>query len=158
MRTHGFRTHVLLVVAGAVGLLASLSRPWYARAPSPRTDDPLFGLFHGLQRWVSDSQGVTGSSALGSWATALALLACVSALAGLCATVPSLQGLARDPLRYAALAAAAIVAWRLVDPPHANAAWELRHGALIAAASVLVMVCGALPVANAPRRRRAALA
>ena len=33
MRTLGFRTHVLLAIAGAIGVLYSLSRPWYAAAP-----------------------------------------------------------------------------------------------------------------------------
>jgi hypothetical protein len=164
MRTHGFRTHVMLVLAGAVGILAALSRSWYARAPQakPSSDTvdigdingPLDGLFHAMGRWVSDTGGITGWHALGASGTALAAFAGVSALAALCTVVPSLQGLGRDPLRYCALAATALVAWRLVDPPGPNATWELRQGALIAAGAVLVMICGALPVASAPRRAR----
>jgi hypothetical protein len=163
MRTHGFRTHVLLVLAGAAVLVASLARPWYARAPKPvpeQTQDigdvngPLYGLFHGMQRWVTDSHGSTGWDALGPWATLLAALAGIAALGALCVAVPSLQGLGRDPLRYCALAAAGIVAWRLVDPPGRNVVWELRHGALVAAGGALMLLAGALPVAAAPRRAR----
>jgi hypothetical protein len=164
MRTHGFRSHVLFVLAGAAVLVASLSRPWYARAPKPSpagtTEDigdvngPLYGLFHGLQRWVSDSHGSTGWHALGTCAELLAALAGIAALCALCVAVGSLQGLGRDPLRWAALAVAGIVAWRLVDPPGANAAWELRHGALVAAGGALMLLAGALPVAAAPRRAR----
>ena len=32
MRTLGFRTHVLLAIAGAIGVLYSLGRPWYGGA------------------------------------------------------------------------------------------------------------------------------
>src|SRR3954454_24247553 len=61
MRTLGFRTHVLLVLAGAVGVLASLDRPWYGPAPKPLPDNgdsfdvhgPLYGLIDAIQRWVS---------------------------------------------------------------------------------------------------------
>jgi hypothetical protein len=165
MRTHGFRSHVLLVLAGAIGLLSSLSRPWYAHAPKPRpphtadigdVNGPLNGLFQGMRRWVSDPSGVTGWHALGTSGTALAALAGICALCALCVTTPALQAVARTPLRYSAMAATALVAWRLVDPPGPNVTWELRHGALIAAAGVLVMLCGALPVASAPRRARTA--
>ena len=33
MRTLGFRTHALVALAAAVGLIAALGRPWYAPAP-----------------------------------------------------------------------------------------------------------------------------
>ena len=35
MRTIGFRSNVLFILAAAVGLLAALGRPWYATAPVP---------------------------------------------------------------------------------------------------------------------------
>ena len=33
MRTIGFRSNVLFIIAAAAGLLAALGRPWYARSP-----------------------------------------------------------------------------------------------------------------------------
>jgi hypothetical protein len=166
MRTLGFRTHVLFVLAGAVGVLASLSRPWYGRAPKPLPPDeqlpigdvngPLNGFAHGLGRWLGDPAGETGWHALGPWAAVLAGLAGVAALCALACVVPVTQSPAREPLRYAALVALALVAWRLVDPPGDNAAWELRHGALIAAVGALMLATAAMGVANAPSRRRVA--
>ncbi len=48
MRTLGFRTHVLLAIAGAIGVIYSLSRPWYASAPPPpKEDDAGIGDIHG---------------------------------------------------------------------------------------------------------------
>jgi hypothetical protein len=163
MRTHGFRSHVLLVLAGAAGLVISLSWPWYDRAPAPQPDrvadigdinGPLYGLFHAMRRWVSDASGLSGWHALGPVATAMAALAAVAALSALATSLPALQGIVRDVLRWSAFAVVALVAWRLFDPPGANGVWELRHGALVGAAAALVLVCGALPVASAPRRQR----
>src|SRR5918997_1383991 len=100
MRTLGFRTHVLLAIAGAIGLLYSLTRPWYAAAPPP-----------------SEEEAGIGDS-------------------------------------YGSLAALAIVAWKLVDPPGANGAWELRIGALLAGVFAIVLFTCASGVANAPLRRK----
>jgi hypothetical protein len=163
MRTHGFRTHVLLVLAGAAVLVASLSRPWYARAPKPKPDHtqnigdvngPLNGLFHAMVRWVSDSHGVTGWHALGPVGTAIAGLGALAALSALGATTPAVQSVSQDVLRWSAFAVAGLVAWRVFDPPHANDVWELRHGALVAAFAAIMLFAGAMPVASAPRRRR----
>jgi hypothetical protein len=162
MRTLGFRTHILLVVAGAVGVLASLSQHWYDKAPKPSSGEvaigkvsgPLEGLIAGLQRWATATGGTSGWTALGDWGTALAALSLAAALGALSCGVPALQSLGRALLRYAAMAVFAIAAWRLIDPPGANAAVELRHGAFVGAASALMLVTSAMGVANAPMRRR----
>jgi hypothetical protein len=163
VRTHGFKSHVLLVLAGAAVLLGSLSRPWYARAPRPVPVDqgqdigdvngPLNGLFHGMERWVTDSTGLTGWHALGGVGTAIAGLA---GLAALCALGAGAAGanLLRDALRWSAFGVVALVAWRVLDPPGPNDVWELRHGALVAAFAAAMLFAGAMPVADAPRRRR----
>jgi hypothetical protein len=164
MRTHGFRTHVLLVLAGAAVLIGSLSRPWYALAPKPipadQTEDigdvngPLYGFFHGLERWATSSDGVTGWHALGTVGTAIAGLAMLAALCALGTGSPQLQGVMRDPLRWSAMAVAALVAWRVFDPPGSNDVWELRHGAFVGAFAAAMLFAGAMPVAAAPSRRR----
>jgi hypothetical protein len=163
MRTHGFKSHVLLVLAGAAVLLMSLSRPWYARAPRPipadQTEDigdvngPLYGLFHGMERWVTDSSGVTGWHALGMVGTVMAGLAGLAALCALGAGAAG-AGAVRDLLRWSAMGVAGLVAWRLLDPPGSNDLWELRHGALVGAFAAAMLFAGAMPVAAAPRRRR----
>jgi hypothetical protein len=160
MRTLGFRTHVLLVVAGAVGVLGSLSRPWYARPPAPvaPTGDelgtgPLYGLSAALRRWITEPGGTTGWDALGHWATALAGL---SGLVALCAllSLAGVQGIVREPLRYGSFAVAVIAAWHLFDSPGPNDALELRLGAFVGVASAVMLWVSSQGVANAPSRRR----
>jgi hypothetical protein len=162
MRTIGFRTHVLLVLASALGILVALGRPWYAPAPAPASNvndvgevyGPLESLYQGLQRWVTDSDGATGWAALGSWGTALGVLSMAAALAALATATPALQGAGRELLRYSSLAVVGIAAWRLFDPPGANEVLELRAGALLGAFCAVMLVTAAMGVANAPMRRR----
>jgi hypothetical protein len=164
MRTLGFRTHVLLSIAAAAGVVLTLGRPWYAGAPQVAPDapgigdinGPLYGLVEGVQRWVTSSDGVSGWESLGHWAVVLAALAGIGGLGALLCLVPVLQTLGRDLLRYAALATVGVAAWKLVDPPGSNAAYELRHGALIAMGAALMLLTCGLATAGAPSRRRIA--
>jgi hypothetical protein len=159
MRTLGFRTHVLLAVAAAVGVIAALARPWYAAPPplpesrastlSGRAD----GLTAGIERWIGETTGTTGWEALGVWATVIAALAVLTAVGALACLVPALQGIAREALRYSALACFGIVVWKLVDSPGANDALELRFGAFVAAAAALIAFSSGSAVASAPLRR-----
>jgi len=163
MRTLGFRTHVLLAIAGAIGVLYSLSRPWYGAVPPPKEEvsdigdinGPLNAFFEGAKRWVSSSDGLTGWQALDHWGQMVAAMALVAVVGSLACFVPRLQVLGRDLARYGALAALAIVAWKLVDPPGSNAVFELRNGALVAGVFAIVLFTCASGVANAPLRRKA---
>ena len=162
MRTLGFRTHVLLAIAGAIGVLYSLTRPWYAAAPPPKEDDagigdihgPLNAFMDGARRWVSGADGTTGIDALDHWAQAIGAMAILAAVGVLLCLSPRLQTLGRDLARYGALSAMGLVAWRLVDPPGANEAFELRVGALLAGLFALVLFTCASGVANAPIRKK----
>ena len=161
MRTLGFRTHVLLAVAAAAGVIAALARPWYAAAPPKVAESgvvgsiqgPVEGVAAGVERWLSQSSGTAGWDALGVWGTVIAALAAVTAAGALGCLVPALQGVARELLRYAALACTAIVLWKLVDAPGPNADLELRFGAFVAAAAALVAFSSGSAVASAPLRR-----
>jgi hypothetical protein len=162
MRTLGFRTHVLLAIAGALGVLYSLSRPWYAAAPLPTEEQAGIGDIHGplnafmdrAERWVSGSGGLTGWQSLDHWGQMMAAMVLVAVLGALACTTPKLQVLGRDLARWGSFATFAIVAWKLVDPPGDNAVWELRVGALLAAMFALVLFTCASGVANAPLRRK----
>lgn len=164
MRTLGFRTHALLAVVAAVGVIAALSEPWYARAPRAVEDDgkigslhgPVEGLTAGIGRWVSENAGASGWDALGIWASVLAGLAALTAVGALGCLVPALQGAAREALRYAGLATFGVALWKLIDTPGPNAVMEPRLGAFIATAAALVAVTSASAVARAPLRRRRA--
>ena len=162
MRTLGFRTHVLLAIAGAIGVLYSLNRPWYGAAPPPKEDTagigdihgPLNQFFDGAKRWASSPDGVTGWEALDHWGQMMAAMAVVAVLGSLACFSPRLQVLGRDLARYGALAALAIIAWKLVDPPGANGTHELRNGALIAGTFAIMLFTCASGVAAAPLRRK----
>jgi len=165
MRTLGFRTHVLLAIAGAIGVIYSLSRPWYAAAPPPpKADDAGIGDIHGplnqfvdgAKRWVSGSTGTTGWTALDHWGQMIAAMAIVAVVGSLLCFAPRLQVLGRDLARYGALAALAIIIWKLVDPPGSNELLELRVGALLAGLFAIVLFTCASGVANAPTRRKVA--
>jgi hypothetical protein len=163
MRTHGFRTHVLLALAAAAGVVFSLGRHWYAPAPESKPErvadigdinGPLNNLFEGVRRWVTSADGASGWDGLGHWSIGLAAMAAVAAIGCLACMVPALQPLGRDLLRYGALAAFGIALWKLVDPPGANATHELRNGALAAFGCAVVLLTCSMGVANAPLRRK----
>lgn len=162
MRTLGFRTHVLLVLFGAVGVIGSLSRPWYARPPKVVPADtsvgsgPVYDLAGSLQRWVTDPGGKTGWDALGAWATALAALSALSALLALLCLLPGAQVTMRELLRYASFAVIAIAIWRLFDSPGPNSALELRLGAFIGVVAATMLFICAQGIASAPLRQRTA--
>jgi hypothetical protein len=155
MRTLGFRTHVLLAVAAAVGLVASLGRPWYAVAPEAAADAyPGSTVADSLERLISEPTGTTGWDALGTWGTVLAVVALATAAGGLGCLVPSLQGAARELVRYGPLACFAIVAWKALD--HPSAGTELRMGVVLAGLAALVACTSGSAAAAAPLRRRPA--
>jgi hypothetical protein len=163
MRTLGFRSHALLAVAAAIGVIAALARPWYAAAPSLDANaapgvgsihGPVDSLAAGMERWVSSPDGTAGWDALGVWGTVIAALAALTAVGALACLVPALQGIARDVLRYGALACAGVVVWKLIDSPGPNADLELRFGAFVAAGAALVAFSSGSAVAAAPLRHR----
>jgi hypothetical protein len=163
MRTLGFRTHALLAVAAAIGVIAALAEPWYSRAPQTVAADaspigsihgPVDGLAAGMQRWVTESAGTAGWDALGVWGTVLAACAALTAVGALGCMVPSLQGVAREALRYGALATFGIALWKLIDTPGPNAAMEPRLGAFVAVGAALIAVSSGSAVARAPLKRR----
>jgi hypothetical protein len=164
MRTLGFRTHTLLTIAAAVGLIAALAEPWYALAPRPVQADnaigklhgPVDGLAAGMQRWVTTSAGTSGWHGLGTWGTVLAALAALTVIGALGCLVPATQGVAREVLRYASLGMFGIAVWKLIDTPGPNQLMEPRLGAFIAVAAALIAVTSASAVAGAPLRRRSA--
>jgi hypothetical protein len=163
MRNLGIRTHVLLALAAAAGLIATLGRPWYAAAPAPsdkvaRMGDingPLNAFFDGAQRWFTDPEGTTGWTALDHAGVALAAMAGIAALGAVLCLLPSVPVLGRDLLRYGSVAACGVVAWKLVDSPGPNPEMELRNGALAAAGCALVLLTCAMSVAHARITRKA---
>jgi len=162
MRTHGFRTHALLALAAAVGVIAALGRPWYAAAPRPVDEDlkaigelhgPVDGLTNGISRWFSETTGATGWDSLGAVGTAIAAMAALTAVGSLGCLLPPVQGIAREALRYGSLSCFALVLWKLIDTPGANQVLEPRYGAFLAAGAALIALTSGAGVASAPLMR-----
>ena len=161
MRTLGYRTHVLMALAAAAGLVYTLALPWYAAAPREKSEQsigdisgPLDGFFQGFERWATETAGTNAWDALDAFAIAIAAMSGAAAFGALLCLVPLFQSFGREVLRYTALAAFGLAFWRLVDQPGANAATELRYGAFAALAVASVLLSSALGVVNAPLRRR----
>ena len=167
MRTLGFRTHALLTIAAAVGVIASLTEPWFAPAPAAvdqagdsigTIHGPVDSLAAGMQRWLTEAAGATGWDGLGNWGSVLAALAALTALGALGCLVPATQGIAREALRYGSLGTFGVALWKLIDTPGPNQLMEPRVGAFIAVAAALIAVTSGSAVASAPLRRRRAAA
>jgi hypothetical protein len=167
MRTLGFRSHVLLAAAAAMGVILALGQPWYASSPQAaqqaggtagKLEGPVEGLSAGISRWVTETSGVSGWDALGSWGTILAVCAALTAVGALGCLVPAIQGVAREALRYGGLATFGIAVWKLIDSPGPNAVMEPRFGAFVATIAALIAVTSGGAVAAAPLQRRRATA
>jgi hypothetical protein len=163
MRTLGFRTHILLAVAAAAGLVATLTRPWYAAAPPPAPEaennigdiqGPLTSFFHGVERWITAETGTTGWEALDYVGIAIVAMAVLAGLGALGSMLPRLQVLGREGLRYGSFAALAIVAWKVLDTPGGNDVTELRYGAFAGLFCALVLLSCSAEVSNSPLRGR----
>ncbi len=150
MRTLGFRTHFLLTLLACGVVAAALGLPWSATGPQRESTGSLDHALETLGRAAGASDGTAGHDALGGWSVVLVGLLGFSAAMALACLAPALSGVAREGLRLGATASLALVAWKLVDHPGD----ELRQGALIAAASSLVLVVSGFAVASAPVRRR----
>ena len=82
MRTIGFRSNVLFILAAAFGLIAALGRAWYAPTPvltpeETRIGDvngPVEDFFSRLAREFTTASGTTGWDAFTSTDTILAAL------------------------------------------------------------------------------------
>jgi hypothetical protein len=164
MRTLGFRTHILLVIAGAVAVVSSLNRPWYGAPPAPLPDNsaqfdvhgPLQALLDAMGRWVTATDGTTGWTALGTSGQVIAGLAVLAALCSAGCLLPPVQALVSVPLRYISFAAFGATLWRVIDSPGPNTDLELRIGALIALVGAGMVWISAQGVASAPPRKRVA--
>ena len=160
MRTIGFRSNVLFILAAAVGLLASLGRPWYAAAPTLTPEEarigdvngPVEDFFTRLAREFTAATGTKGWDAFSSTDTILAALVAVAVVSAICALIPGIEQPAREILRLAAFAMLGIVVVKLVNTP--DGLVERRQGAWIALGVTGIMASSANTIYNAPLARR----
>ena len=163
MRTIGYRTNVLFILAAAFGLLAALGRPWYASAPASLGEEARIGEFHGtveasfarLAREVSASDGAQGWDAFTSTDTILVALLTVAVVSAIGSLWPAIELTCRELLRLVTLAMLGIVIVKLVNTPDAIGLVERRQGAWIALGVTGIMASSAstLYAAKLTRRR-----
>jgi hypothetical protein len=163
MRTIGFRSNVLFILAAAFGLLAALGRPWYGAAPATgvvvpanigKADLPVESFFSQLWREISSAGGIKGWDAFTSTDKILVGLLAIAVLSALGALAPGTERAAREMLRLVTLAMLGIVVVKLVNTPDEAGLVERRQGAWIALGVTGIMASSAWTLYAAPLTRR----
>ena len=162
MRTIGFRSNVLFIIAAAAGLLASLGRAWYAPTPAVTAEEKRIGDVHGpveeffmrLTREFTTASGTPGWDAFTTTDTLLVVLVGVAVVSALCALIPAIEQPARELLRLATFAMLGIVVVKLANTPDAAGLVERRQGAWIALGVAGIMASSANTICSAPLLRR----
>jgi hypothetical protein len=164
MRTIGFRSNVLFIIAAAAGLLASLGRAWYAPTPAVTAEEKRIGDVHGpveeffmrLTREFTTASGTPGWDAFTTTDTILVALVAIAVISSLAALIPGVEQPARELLRLATFAMLGIVVVKLANTPDAAGLVERRQGAWIALGVTGIMASSANTVYCAPLLRRKA--
>jgi hypothetical protein len=126
MRTIGYRSNVLFIVAAAFGLLAALGRPWYGAGPVAHVAEPANagtvklpaeGFLSQLWREISSADGLKGWDAFTTTDAIFVGLLAVAVLSALAALLPGTERVAREVLRLVTLAMLGIVVVKLVNTP-----------------------------------------
>jgi hypothetical protein len=162
MRTIGYRSNVLFILAAAFGLIAALGRPWYAGAPAGRAEEagigdvngPVEGFFSHLGREIGAEGGTNGWNAFTSTDAILVALVALAAVSAIGALAPGLERPSREVLRLVTLAMLGIVVVKLVNTPDAIGLVERRQGAWIALGVAGIMASSASTLYSAPLARR----
>ena len=163
MRTIGFRSNVLFIIAASVGLLASLGRPWYATAPVLTPEEvrigqvqgPVEQFFSRLAREFTTEHGTTGWDAFSSTDTILTVLVVIAIVTALGSMIAGIEQPCREILRLVTLAMLGIVVVKLANTPDSAGLVERRQGAWIALGVTGIMASSATTLYNAPLTRRA---
>ena len=162
MRTIGFRSNVLFIIAAAAGLIAALGRPWYARTPAQTPEEvrigevqgPVEQFFSRLAREFTTASGTTGWDAFTTTDTILVALVVIAVVTAVGAMVPGVEQPCREVLRLVTLAMLGIVVVKLANTPDAAGLVERRQGAWIALCVTGIMASSANTIYHAPLVRR----
>jgi hypothetical protein len=162
MRTIGFRSNVLFIIAAAAGLMAALGRPWYARSPARTAADSSIGdvqgpveqFFSQLAREFTNEDGTTAWAAFHSTDTILCVLVAIAVVTALGTMIIGVEQPCREVLRMVTLAMLGIVVVKLANTPDGVGLVERRQGAWIALGVTGIMASSATTLYNAPLRRK----
>ena len=163
MRTLSTGSKLLAYVAAALGVVASVSLPWFAPSPvaeakaagEPVTlEGPVEEFFGGLWRWVSAPDGVSAAERFGGADTALLVLAGLGILAAGLAAIRGGEQLGRTLMQMAAVAIGILTAVKLVQVAGSSNLLEARRGAVVAFSCSGIMLMTASHVAQQKLRRQ----
>jgi hypothetical protein len=162
MRTIGFRSNVLFIIAAAVGLIAALGRPWYAHTPALTPEEARIGdvqgpveqFFSRLAREFTTENGTTGWVAFHSTDTILVALVVIAIVTALGSMISGIEQPCREVLRLVTLAMLGIVVVKLANTPDGIGLVERRQGAWIALGVTGIMASSASTLYNAPLLRK----
>jgi hypothetical protein len=159
MRTIGFRSNILFAIAAAVGIIASLGRPWYGPAAIDKQQavgelpSQMEDFLNGIGRAFSSSQGTTGWAALETSDSLIAGFAIATVVLLVLTMFEGLQIHMQFLARWTSLATLGVIIVKLVDEPGSNLLKEPRQGLLIALAAGVMLVASAMSLAATPQRR-----
>jgi hypothetical protein len=161
MRTIGFRSNVLFIIAAAVGLIAALGRPWYAHTPVQTPEEvrigdvqgPVEQFFSRLAREFTNEGGTTGWVAFHTTDTILTALVVIAIVTALGSMISAFEQPCREILRLVTLATLGIVVVKLANTPDGVGLVERRQGAWIALGVAGIMASSASTLYNAPLTR-----
>jgi hypothetical protein len=162
MRTIGFRSNVLFVIAAAVGLIAALGRPWYAGTPVQTAEEARIGdvqgpveqFFSRLAREFTTENGTTGWAAFHTTDTILVALVVIAIVTALGSMIAGIEQPCREVLRLVTLAMLGIVVVKLANTPDGVGLVERRQGAWIALGVTGIMASSASTLYNSPLVRK----
>jgi hypothetical protein len=162
MRTIGFRSNVLFVIAASVGLIAALGRPWYAGTPVQTPEEARIGnvqgpveqFFSRLAREFTTENGTTGWAAFHTTDTILVALVVIAVVTALGTMISGIEQPCREVLRLVTLAMLGIVVVKLANTPDGVGLVERRQGAWIGLCVTGIMASSASTLYNAPLRRK----
>lgn len=141
MRQLNASTNLLLALLGGLGLLASLTLPWYAAPAEPPnpTDGPIErGAWQVGYVFATSARGmVDGNDAIGGGRVLLVVAIGAVALLALAISLNAARQTAEDILRVAALVVPVLVVGIAIAHPGTEAALRLHYGLLVAFAAAL---------------------
>ena len=162
-------SNIVLACLAAVGLVASLSLPWYAPAvihgktdlgavAEGEADGPMQHFSDWVQRVFSTGgRTVSGADALGNQKMIILGIAVVVAVMCLVMLLPAMRPLLRDIVRVVGLLAPAAVLWLgFVDKP-GNVQLEIRWGLIVSALVAFFMASCAWHVGSVRKQKVAAV-
>jgi hypothetical protein len=152
-------TNLVLTVLAGLGLLASLSLPWFAApAADPTSTDGQIerGAYQLGKVFATDAQGaVSGTDALGGARVAIVALVGALALVALAVSAPAMRRQAEDLMRLLVIAAPIVVIAAAVTHPGTTTPVNIHYGMLVSFVLVAFMASAAWHGANMRAKKAA---